>query len=53
MSRECTIRPECPADAEAVRAVNTAAFGRPDEARIVERLRERAQVYLGLVATEG
>jgi putative acetyltransferase len=53
MSRECTIRPERPADAEAVRAVNTAAFGRPDEARIVERLRERAQVYLGLVATEG
>jgi len=41
------------ADADAVRAVTTAAFGQPDEARIVDRLRERAQVYLGLVGTDG
>jgi putative acetyltransferase len=33
--------------------VTTAAFGQPDEARIVERLRERVQIYLGLVATGG
>jgi putative acetyltransferase len=38
------------ADADAVSAVNTAAFGRPDEARLVERLREYARLYLGLVA---
>jgi putative acetyltransferase len=36
-----------------VRAVNTAAFGRPDEADIVDRLREHARVYLGLVAIDG
>jgi putative acetyltransferase len=53
MTRAFTIRPERPADADAVRAVTTAAFGQPDEARIVDRLRERAQVYLGFVATDG
>lgn len=53
MNREYTIRRECAGDAEAVSAVNTAAFGQPDEARIVERLREHAQVYLGLVAADG
>lgn len=46
------IRPEAAADAAAVRAVNTEAFGRPDEARLVERLRERARPYLGLVAVD-
>jgi len=51
--RRITIRPEHPRDADAVRAVTTAAFGQPDEARIVDRLRERARVYLGLVATDG
>ena len=44
------IRSERAADAEAVSTVNAAAFGRPDEARLVERLREHAQLYLGLVA---
>jgi putative acetyltransferase len=48
-----TIRPEHGDDADAVRAVNTEAFGRPDEAALVERLRERARPYLGLVATDG
>ena len=46
------IRPEHAFDAAAVREVNTTAFGRPDEARIVERLRTRARPYLGLVAVE-
>ena len=53
MTGAFTIRPEGAADADAVRAVTTVAFGRPDEARIVERLRERARIYLGLVATGG
>jgi putative acetyltransferase len=44
------IRAERAGDAAAVRAVNQAAFAGPDEARLVDRLRERAQPYLGLVA---
>ncbi|MGB3616636.1 MAG: N-acetyltransferase, partial [Catalinimonas sp.] len=47
-----TIRPELPTDAGAVRHVNTAAFGRTDEAQIVDRLRDRAAWYLALVAEE-
>ena len=48
-----TIRPEKPDDAAAVSAVHTEAFGRLAEARIVERLRQAAGLYLGLVATDG
>ncbi|HEX9822506.1 MAG TPA: N-acetyltransferase [Methylomirabilota bacterium] len=48
-----TTRPEHPDDAAAVGEVHTAAFGRPDEARLVERLRARARPYLALVATAG
>jgi putative acetyltransferase len=33
------IRPERPDDADAIRAIETAAFGRDNEARIVDRLR--------------
>jgi putative acetyltransferase len=47
------IRRELPSDVAAIREVHAAAFGRPDEARIVERLRERARPYLGLVAADG
>jgi predicted N-acetyltransferase YhbS len=47
------IRPEQPDDEAAVSAVHTEAFGRPAEARIVERLRQAAGPYLGLVATDG
>jgi len=46
------IRREHPDDAVAVGQVHTAAFGRPDEARLVERLRARARPYLGLVAID-
>ncbi|HYE95228.1 MAG TPA: N-acetyltransferase [Rubricoccaceae bacterium] len=44
------IRPETLADRDAVRRVNEAAFGQPDEAHLVDRLRERAPAYLGLAA---
>jgi putative acetyltransferase len=46
------IRHEQPGDAAAVSAVHTEAFGRPAEARIVERLRQAAAFFLGLVATD-
>jgi putative acetyltransferase len=46
------LRREHPDDAVTVGEVHTAAFGRPDEARLVERLRARARPYLGLVATD-
>jgi putative acetyltransferase len=44
------IRPEVPEDAEAVRRVNTAAFGRSAEARLVDALRENGKALLSLVA---
>ena len=44
------IRSERRTDAAAVRLVNERAFGQPDEADIVDRLRERAAAYIGLVA---
>jgi putative acetyltransferase len=47
------LRPETPADAPGVRRVNEEAFGQPDEAEIVDRLRARAEGYLALVAVEG
>jgi putative acetyltransferase len=46
------IRPEKPNDAPAVRRVNEAAFGQPDEADLVDRLRDRATSYLALVAVD-
>jgi putative acetyltransferase len=46
------IRREQPGDAAAAREVHICAFGRPDEAHLVERLRARARPYLGLVAAE-
>mgnify|MGYP000384678796 CR=1 FL=1 len=47
------IRPERFADIEAVRAVNTAAFGRRTEASLVDRLRDEARPIVSLVAVEG
>ena len=44
------IRPERPEDGLAVRRVNEAAFGRPDEADLVDRLREDVPSYFALVA---
>jgi len=47
------IRSEIPADKPAVRAVNIRAFGRPDEADIVDRLRAACPDLVSLVATDG
>ena len=52
-SATTTIRPERRDDAGAIDGVHRAAFGRPDEGRVVERLRARAHAYLGLVAVDG
>jgi putative acetyltransferase len=44
------VRPERPEDARAVWTVHEAAFGRPDEARLVARLRQEARPCVSLVA---
>jgi putative acetyltransferase len=46
-----TVRPEEPEDRAAVRAVNERAFGCAEEADVVDRLRERCEGLLSLVAT--
>ncbi len=48
--RRVTIRPETAADLAAIRAVNESAFGQPDEADLVDRLREEGAILLSLVA---
>lgn len=47
------IRAEAPGDAARVRAVHTAAFGQPDEARIVDALRGAVAPLVSLVAERG
>jgi putative acetyltransferase len=47
-----SIRPEGPEDAEAIRRLHDAAFGGPDEARIVDSLRAAGLAMLSLVAVE-
>jgi len=44
------IRPERPADHLEIRSVNQAAFERPDEADLIDRLRGEGVVLLSLVA---
>lgn len=44
------IRAEQPADVDAIRRVNAAAFGQEEEGLIVDRLRARGAVLLSLVA---
>ena len=48
------VRPEAPADTDAVRRVVEQAFGRPDEADLLDRLREELPdgEYLGFVAVK-
>lgn len=46
------IRPEQPDDAEAIRQILVAAFGREAEARLVERLRASGKSVRALVAEE-
>jgi putative acetyltransferase len=50
---EVLIREETPEDLPAIHAVNQAAFGRPDEAALVDRLRANGAVLLSLVAVAG
>jgi putative acetyltransferase len=49
-ARDPLIRPERAEDARAVWTVHEAAFGRPDEARLVARLRQEARPCVSLVA---
>ena len=44
------VRPEAPADQDAIDAVHQQAVGRPGEAALVRALRREAKPYLGLVA---
>jgi putative acetyltransferase len=46
------IRPEEPADVEAIREVNRRAFGQDQEGRIVDALRANGAVLISLVAVE-
>ncbi len=46
------IRAERPEDISGIFEVNEAAFGRPDEALLVDRLRARKAIVLSLVAVE-
>ena len=50
---DAEIRSERPADAAGIRRVLEEAFGRPDEARIGEALRERDDPVISLVALVG
>ena len=50
--REVWIRPEIPSDIVAVRAVQEAAFGRSDEANLVDALRNDGTAIFSLVAGE-
>ena len=47
------VRTERPEDARTVWTVHEAAFGRPDEARLVARLRQEARPCVSLVAERG
>ena len=46
------VRSEQPKDESAIRAVNEAAFGREDEAKLVDALRDQGFARLSLVAVE-
>lgn len=48
-----SVREESPADLAAIQEVNRLAFGREDEARLVDALREGECVRASLVAEEG
>ncbi len=47
-----SIRPENAQDIAAIHEVNTAAFGRPGEADLVDALRVQGQIVLSLVAVQ-
>ena len=49
---DINVRPEEPGDHASVRHVNEAAFGQPDEADLVDRLRDQADSSISLVAVK-
>ena len=51
--RGVTVRGEALGDGPAVHRVNALAFERPNEARLVDALREAARPYISLVAMDG
>lgn len=53
MNAMCIIRDEIEADAAAIRRVLESAFEGPDEARLVENLRNAGQAVITLVAVDG
>jgi putative acetyltransferase len=53
LSLEARIRDEVPDDFDAVEALVEAAFGRPDEARLVRELRDGGYLVVSLVACVG
>src|SRR6516162_233480 len=50
---DVTVRAETPEDLEAIREVNRQAFGREDETRLVDALRDGGYARVSLVAEEG
>src|SRR5438552_7737468 len=50
MNKPFAIRTERDADISAVRQINERAFGRPNEAKLVDRLRENCSDVISLVA---
>jgi putative acetyltransferase len=50
VSYNLLVTPESSRDKAAIRAINQAAFGQPDEADLVEKLHEEGAVLLSLVA---
>lgn len=53
MQSSHAIRPERPADLPRIEAIVHSAFGRPDEAQLVNALRRSASPFLSLVALHG
>jgi putative acetyltransferase len=47
-----TLRSETPEDIPAIHHINTAAFGRPDEAELVDALRQHNALTISLVAVQ-
>jgi putative acetyltransferase len=48
-----SIREETQADLASIRTLNELAFGRPEEAKIIDRLRDACDELLSLVAVDG
>ena len=53
MLNEISLRSERPADVDAIRRLNEAAFPTPAEGRLVDLLREAGRLTLSVVATAG